>query len=116
MCDIPSLSDGQAEDNNCDTLVCTLDILLSTYELTLEVYPRGGEHVGSVTVLTERDEPLAVVQVKETDSFDVELEEGTLRFVFETHDGSLKIMVIVRLHYFLSPTAHSLATASWDVV
>ena len=89
ICSVPSLSDDSA---NCDRVICKLGLIASTYDLILEVYPQGGDYVGSVTVESE-DVILEAVQVKEFHSFDVVLQEGKLHFNFETHDGSLEIMV-----------------------
>ena len=81
--------------SECDSLTCRLGVEASNYLLRLEVYPEGGEYVGSVQV-TSGGTVLREEQVKGTDSVKVDLTEGDLVFDFQTQGNFLGIKVSER--------------------
>ena len=97
MCEV--LADG----SDCDTLECQLDILASSYTLTIEMFPQGGEYAASVTVVG--DDGGSHTPVKDTQSFNVELAEGVLMFVFNGQGKALGMQV--RSPSSLVPLAHN---------
>ena len=92
MCQVATDSGGEGE---CDSLLCQLDIGASSYQITLEVYPEGGQYVGSVRV-TLGEVVLKNTELKPQESFTVNLNEGVLTFNFETRNSSLGIKVSSR--------------------
>ena len=75
------------KEGECDSLVCQLDVAGSSYTVTLELYPQGGEYAVSVKVESE-DGVLTDTQVKEGDGLSVYLKEGVLAFDFQPQQGN----------------------------
>ena len=60
--------------------------------MTLQVYPLGGQYVASLKVESD-DKVLKDVQVEETVSFGLQVEEGNWMFDLQTQEDTLAIKV-----------------------
>ena len=86
---------GTAGEENCDTLVCRLDILTSSYRVSIQVFPEGGDSV-AIVIVTDRGGMTLVDKkvVEEIVSIPVPLTEGVLLFDLKSEGNTLGIRVI----------------------
>ena len=85
---------------DCDTLVCRLDILLSSYIVSIQLFPEGGDSVATVIVIDRKGKMLVDTHVAEDSvSIHVPLTEGALLFNLKSEGKTLGIRVMYNVKH-----------------